>query len=195
MGRRLWLAVVILAAGGAMGADRYQIDPFHTTVGFSIRRLVINNVKGVFKDFSGTVEYDGQDPATLRVDGSIRAASVDTGIADRDQHLRNADFLDVEQHPEITFSTKRVEVRDGKAFLVGPFTMHGVTREIELPVAISGPITDPMGKVRIGLEAGLALNRQDYGIRWSKVLDNGGLAVGDEVKVEINAEAVRQAAD
>jgi polyisoprenoid-binding protein YceI len=186
------LALVLAVSTPAIGADVYQIDPQHTVVGFSIRHMVINNVKGSFKDFAGTIEYDGKDPLTIKVRGAIKAASIDTGIAGRDEHLRGADFFDVAAFPEITFQGERVEKQGDNFVLIGKFTMHGVTKEISMPFTISGPIVDPWGKTRIGIETSLTLNRKDYGINWSKTLDNGGLVVGDEVKIEIGAEAVKQ---
>jgi len=186
------LVFVLAVSTLAFGADVYQIDPQHTDVGFSIRHMVINNVKGSFKDFVGTIEYDGKDPLTIKANGTIKVASIDTGIAQRDEHLRSPDFFDVEKYPDIKFQGERVE-KQGEGFaLIGKFTMHGVTKEISMPFTISGPIVDPYGKTRIGIETGMTLNRQDYGVNWSKTLDNGGLVVGDDVKIEINAEAVKQ---
>ena len=184
--------MALLLAAGAAGADVYTIDGSHTTVGFSIRHMVINNVKGVFKQFEGTFEFDGADPATMKLGGKIQAASVDTAIAARDEHLRNEDFFNVAKYPEITFQSTRVEKKGDLYMMYGNFTMLGVTKEIVLPLAVTGPITDPWGKVRLGLETSLTINRKDYGMNWSKALDNGGLVVGDEVKIEINAEAVKE---
>jgi polyisoprenoid-binding protein YceI len=191
-----FLGVTMMIAGAtAFGVDVYQVDTQHTTVGFSIRHMVINNVRGSFKDFNGTIEYDGKDPLTIQAVGTIKVASIDTGIQGRDEHLRGPDFFHVTQYPEITFQSERVEKRESGYSLIGKFTMHGVTREITLPFTLSGPVVDPWGKTRIGIETGVTLNRQDYGINWSKTLDNGGLVVGDEVKIEINAEAVKKVAE
>jgi polyisoprenoid-binding protein YceI len=188
-------ALVLAASTAALGSDVYQIDPAHTDVGFSVRHMVINNVKGSFKEFSGMIEYDGKDPLTIKASGTIKAASIDTAMPARDEHLRSPDFFDVAKFPEIAFQSERVEkLGDGYA-LVGKFTMHGVTKEVSLPFTISGPIVDPYGKSRIGIETSLTLNRKDYGVNWSKTLDNGGLVVADEVKIEIGAEAVRQEAE
>jgi polyisoprenoid-binding protein YceI len=188
----LALAFVLAVSTVAIGADVYQIDPQHTDVGFSIRHMVINNVKGSLKDFAGTIEYDGKDPLTIKASGTIKVASIDTGIAGRDEHLRGPDFFDVAKYPEIAFQGERVEKQGDGYALIGKFTMHGVTKEISLPFTISGPIVDPYGKTRIGIETSATLNRQDYGVNWSKTLDNGGLVVGNDVKIEIGAEAVKQ---
>lgn len=188
----LVLTLVMVVNTLAFGSDVYQVDPQHTDIGFSIRHMVINNVKGSFKEFAGRIEYDGKDPLTVKVGGSIKAASIDTAIAARDEHLRGPDFFDVAKYPEIAFQGERVEKQGDGYTLIGKFTMHGITKEISLPFTISGPIVDPYGKSRIGIEAGTVLNRQDYGINWNKTLDTGGVLVGDDVKIEINAEAVKQ---
>lgn len=187
------LALVVLCVAGAAFGDAYQIDPAHTTVGFTIRHMVINNVRGSFRDFSGTFEYDGKDPLSLKASGSIKVASIDTGIAKRDEHLRSPDFFDAARLPEITFQSERAVKQAGGYALVGKLTMHGVTKDVALPVTITGPIKDPWGSERIGVEIVTTLNRKDYGVNWSQTLDNGGLVVADEVKVEISAEAVKQA--
>ena len=181
-----------MAAPAMVQGATFEVDTAHTTIGFSIRHMVINNVQGAFREFQGAIEYNEQDPASLSIKGSIKAASVDTGIAARDEHLRSGDFFDVTKYPEITFESTRVSHRDGQLILIGNFTLHGVTQEIRLPLTIAGPITDPQGNVRIGLETSLVLNRKDYGMNWSKVIDNGGLVVGDEVTIQINAEAMHK---
>jgi len=189
------LSVFVAVGSVAWGADVYQIDPAHSVVGFSIRHLVINNVRGSFNDFAGTIEYDGKDPLSLKASGTIQVKSIDTGIAGRDDHLRGEDFFDVAKFPEITFQGERVEKQGEGYALIGRFTMHGVTKEIALPFTVNGPITDMQGKSRIGIESSLTLNRQDYGLTWSKTLDSGGLVVGDEVKIELGMEAVLQEAE
>jgi polyisoprenoid-binding protein YceI len=186
------LALVLAVSTLALASDVYQIDPQHTDVGFSIRHMVINNVKGSFKDFAGTIEYDGKDVLGLKADGTIQVKSVDTGIAKRDDHLRSPDFFDVEKYPDIKFQGERVEKHGESYAMIGKFTMHGVTKDIEIPFSVTGPVKDPWGQMRIGMEGHLTLNRQDYGVNWNKTLDNGGVLVGDEVKIEINAEAVMQ---
>jgi polyisoprenoid-binding protein YceI len=175
----------------ARAADTYNIDPMHTSVGFSIRHMVINKVKGKFNEFSGTVVLE--DKTIKEATGTIQTRSVDTGIAQRDDHLRSANFFDVQKFPAITFQTKRVEKKGDQTILVGDYTMHGVTRELALPVELSGPIKDPRGSTRIGIEGKAKLNRRDYGLTYNQMLEAGGLVVGDEVEIEINAEAVKAA--
>ena len=182
------LAALWLSAG-ARAADTYNIDPMHSTVGFSIAHLVINNVQGKFTEFTGTLVVE--DHSIQEAKGTIQTKSVDTGVAPRDKDLRSPNFFDVEKYPTITFHSKHVEKKGGAPVLVGDFTMHGVTKELALPVKLNGPIKDPWGKTRIGLQAKAKLNRKDYGLSYNKVLEAGGLVVGEEVEIEINAEATK----
>ena len=177
---------------GARAADTYAIDSAHTVVGFSVKHMVINKVKGRFADFSGTLVLESN--AIQKANGVIQAKSVDTGIAARDTDLRSASFFDVAKYPTITFASKRVEKQGEDTVLVGDYTMHGITKELALPVTLSGPIKDPSGKTRIGFEAKTKLNRKDYGLTYNRALETGGLVVGEEIEIEINAEAVKEAA-
>ena len=181
----------LLVAVAAPGADRYQIDPAHTQIGFSVRHLVISNVQGKFKEFSGTILYDGQDITKSSVSVTIKAASIDTGVEPRDVDLRSANFFDATKFPEVTFQSTRIEKRGEGYVALGTLTMHGVAKEVALPFSITGPIKDPGGKQRLGVEASLTISRQDWGLSYSKAMDNGGLIVGNDVKIELNAEAVQ----
>jgi polyisoprenoid-binding protein YceI len=178
-------------AGTIQAADTYKIDPAHTTVGFSISHMVINDVKGRFKEFEGTVVVDADDGNAIKeARAVIQTKSIDTDIAKRDDHLRSADFFDAAKYPTITFESTKVEKKSKEQVLTGKFTMHGVTKEISLPVTVKGPIKDPWGNTRIALKARTSLNRKDYGLTWNQVLEAGGLLVGEDVEIEINAEAV-----
>jgi polyisoprenoid-binding protein YceI len=170
-------------------AETYTIDPAHSTVGFGVSHMVINTVHGKFNEFTGTVGLEGN--AIKEATGTIQAKSVDTGIERRDNHLKSADFFDVAKFPTITFQSKRTDKQGTETVLVGDFTMHGVTKEISLPVTVKGPIKDPWGNSRIGLQARAKLNRKEYGLKYNQALETGGLVVGDEVELEINAEAVK----
>ena len=185
------LSAVALLMAGAASAAPYQVDPVHSQVGFAVQHLVISEVHGVFKEFSGTVEYDGSDPATLKVSGQVKVASIDTRNEKRDEHLRSKDFFDVAQFPAATFASTGALKRGNQVVLQGKFTLHGVTKDVEVPVKISGLIKDPWGKMRLGIKATATLNRQDYGVKWSQKLDSGGLVVADEVEVNLNVEAVQ----
>ncbi len=187
------IAGIALAIGSASAADTYNIDPAHTTVGFSIAHLVINTVHGRFRDVAGSITLDPQKSNTIvAASATIQTKSIDTGIARRDDHLRSADFFDAEKYPTMTFTSKRVEVQNGQQILVGDFVMHGVTNPVTLQVAIKGPIKDPMGGgSRIGVQATGTLNRTDYGLKWNRALEAGGVMVGEEVALAIDAEAVK----
>jgi len=170
-------------------ADLYNIDPAHSTVGFAVSHMVINTVHGKFNEFTGTVSLDGT--AVKEATGTIQAKSIDTGIEKRDDHLRSDAFFDVAKFPTITFQSKRTEKQGSDTTLIGDFTMHGVTKEISLPLTVKGPIKDPWGNTRVGLQARTKINRRDFGIKFSQTLETGALVVGDEIELEINAEAVK----
>ncbi|HEX9050691.1 MAG TPA: YceI family protein [Anaeromyxobacter sp.] len=190
----LFLAVAAPAAALAQ-TSTWSIDPAHSRAGFSIRHLVISNVRGDFQKLSGAVQLDEKDVSRSSVEATLETASVDTGMPDRDKHLRSPDFFDAERFPTITFkSTKVAKAAGGKLAVTGNLTMKGVTRPIVL--AVEGPtaeIKDPMGNVRRGLSASATINRKDWGLTWSKTVEAGPV-VGDEVKIEIEAELVKQAA-
>ena len=182
---------VIVLSRAALGADTYKIDPAHSTVGFAVSHMVINTVKGKFDEFNGMVTLnDGQ---VQTAGATIQTKSVDTGVAARDKDLRSANFFDVEKYPTITFQTKSAAMEGENTVLVGDFTMHGVTKSLSRPVKVKGPIKDPWGNMRIGLEGSTKISRKDFGLTYNKALETGGLVVGDEVEIQINAEAVRAA--
>jgi polyisoprenoid-binding protein YceI len=173
----------------AHAADNYKIDPAHTSLTFSVRHMGISTVKGHFDEFAGSVVMD--ESAIKEASGTVQVKSINTGVAQRDNHLRTADFFDAANYPVITFKTKRVEKSGSQTTLVADFTMRGVTKELRLPVQVSGPVKDPMGKTRLGLEARTVLNRKDYGLKFNAALETGALLVGEEVTIEINAEAAK----
>ncbi len=184
------IAALLLFNPFAFAADTYKIDPAHSTVTFSVRHLGINNVKGWFKEFDGALVLE--DDALQGASGTIQVKSIDTGVEKRDDHLRSADFFDAAKHPTIRFKTKGIEKNSaGQLVLVADFTMRGVTKELRLPAKMSKPIKDPWGGVRVGLEAKTQLNRKDYGINYHELLETGAMAVGEEVEIEIDAEAVK----
>lgn len=184
--------VSLVLAVAAPGADRYEIDPVHTSIGFSVRHLVINNVKGKFGDFSGTILYDENDITKSSVSVTVRTASINTGVDKRDDDLRSPNFFDVAQHPEMTFRSSRIEKRGDGYAAVGTLALHGVSKEIAVPFTLSGKIKDPWGNERIGVEASLTIDRRDWGITYSKTMDSGGLIVGNEVKIELNLEGIKK---
>lgn len=187
------LPVLTLPARAQSKAGAYQVDPVHSSVEFKVRHMV-SKVSGRFTDFSGTIAGDPDKPAGVSVTFTVKTASIDTKIPDRDKHLRSADFFDVEKYPEIVFKSSKIISKGGDKYeVVGTFTMHGVTKELVLPVTFGGIAKDPWGKDRAGFSLQLTLNRKDYGINWNKLLDQGGTLVGDDVEISIDLEAVRQA--
>ena len=188
------VGAVLLLNSLTFAADTYKVDPLHTSVSFSVRHLGINSVKGKFKEFEGALVLEGDTLKEAR--GTIQVPSVDTGVEKRDNHLRTADFFDAAKYPTITFKTKRVENGgSGQLVLIADFTMRGVTKELRLPAKMSKPTKDPWGGTRVGLEAKTKLNRKDYGISYHEVLETGAMAVGEEVELEINTEAVKESAE
>lgn len=182
-----------LSAEASPAADVYAIDPAHSTIGFWVRHLVINNVTGRFKDFNGTINYDAADITKSSVQFTAKVTSIDTAVQQRDDHLRSADFFEVAKYPEMTFKSTKIEKKGKDSFLAhGLFTLKGVSKEIAIPFKVFGPIQDPYKKTRLGVEAALTINRQDYGVSWSKTLDGGGLVVGNDVNIHLNLEAVKQ---
>lgn len=187
----LTAAVVLPAAPPAQAAEAYTVDKGHSEVSFQVRHLV-TNVRGRFTDFEGKIDLDPANLEQSSVDFKIKAASIDTDLPDRDQHLRGADFFEAEKYPEITFKSESVKAAGKDRYdVTGTFTMHGVSREITLPVTFLGTAKDPWGGIRAGFETEATLDRKDYGIVWNKALDAGGALLGDDVKVAINLEAVK----
>lgn len=179
----------VCSAGSVLAADMYKIDPVHSSIGFSVRHNMVSNVKGDFKDFSGEIMLDQQNMANSSVMVTIKTASITTANERRDNHLKSPDFFDVESFPEITFKSSRVEKKGDGYVAHGTLTIRGVSKEIALPFTLGGPIK--MGNnSRLGTEASLTINRQDYGVSWNRMLDVGGVVVGDDVKIELNVEAV-----
>jgi polyisoprenoid-binding protein YceI len=172
---------------------KFEIDPAHTRVGFVARHMMVSKARGSFTSATGSIVVT-EDPLESHVDVSIDAASIDTGVADRDGHLRSPDFLNVEQWPALTFKSKRVVGLSGGEFkLVGDLTIRDVTREVELDVEFEGLAKSPWGQEVIGFSATTEIDREEFGITWNQALETGGVLVGKKVKIEIGAEAVRQA--
>jgi polyisoprenoid-binding protein YceI len=171
----------------------WKIDPSHSHVEFSVRHLMISSVKGRFGALDGSVVTDEAAPAKVDVTVSIDAASLDTREAQRDTHLRSADFFDVEKFPTLTFQGGRVSGSTTDSFkLTGDLTIHGVTREVTLDVVSEGRGKDPWGGDRAGYSATTKIKRSDFGLTWNQLLEAGGIAVGDEIKISIDVELVKQ---
>lgn len=193
MNRKLFAAAALsLLAALPVQAETFAIDAGHSEVGFQVRHLV-SQTRGRFNEFSGTVSLDPKNLVNSSVDFKIKAASIDTNVADRDKHLRGADFFDVEKYPEITFKSKSIKAAGNDTYNVtGTLTMHGVSKDITLPVTYLGQAKDPWGNTRAGFEATTTLNRKDFGIVWNQALDAGGAVLGDDVKININLETIKK---
>jgi len=170
----------------------WQIDPSHTRVQFSVRHMMISTVRGEFDKFSGTVEFDENNPAASTINVQIDAASLNTKFEQRDAHLRSADFFDVANHPYITFVSKRVEVIDPKhAKIYGDLTIRGVSKEVALDVEYYGLVKSPWGSSSAGFNAHTKINRKDWNLNWNVGLEAGGWLVGDDVTIDIEVELVQ----
>jgi polyisoprenoid-binding protein YceI len=181
-----------LAAHPAMAQSTWAIDSAHSAAQFQVKHLMISNVRGEFGKMSGKVIFDGSNYAAVQAEAVIDVASINTREPKRDDHLRSADFFDAATFPKITFKSKRVEsVSRGKFNLVGDLTMRGVTREIILNVESSPLVKGMNGETRIGVQATGKLNRQDFGIKWNRSLDAGGVVVGDEVLITLDLELIQ----
>lgn len=178
-----------------MTSTKWQLDPAHSNVEFAVKHLMISTVRGRFASVSGTLDLDENDPGSARLEVSIDVASLDTRQEQRDAHLRSPDFFDAERYPTIRFASKRV-VGDvhGDFELVGDLTIRDVTREVRLEVTAEGLGKDPWGGFRAGFSAKGKIDRREFGLTWNQTLETGGIVVGDEIKLSVDAEFVRQAA-
>jgi len=172
----------------------WEIDPAHTGVQFKVRHMMVASVRGAFEKVSGTVVYDEKDIANSGARITIDAASINTRVAQRDEHLRSPDFLDAAKYPTITFQSKRVEkAGEGKLRMTGDLTIRGVTKEVVLDVEGPTPaIRDTEGNLRVGGQATAKINRKDFGLVWNAALETGGVVVGDEVEITIDVEIYRK---
>jgi polyisoprenoid-binding protein YceI len=171
----------------------WVVDPAHSRVGFAVKHLGISTVRGEFKEFEGTLEI-GEDVSKWRTYGTVKVASIDTAEADRDGHLRSADFFDAAQFPEIAFESTKIEALDDDEFrVIGRLTIHGVTNEIVLHAEVGGTELDPWGNERVGLEVTGQLSRGDYGMKLQQAMGSGNLVVGDRVTLSLDLSATKQA--
>lgn len=185
------LLTLLLPLAAAAEAATWAVDTNHSNVGFSVRHF-FTPVHGRFGDYSGTIVYDPENVAKSSVEFTVQAASINTDNADRDNHLRSPDFFDVEKFKTLSFKSTGVKsAGDGKLEVTGDFTLHGITKQITVPVEVLGSMETPMG-VRAGFQVGFAIDRKDYGMVWNRALDQGGAILGDEVKIEIAVEAVKK---
>lgn len=172
----------------------YAVDVAHTRIGVRARHAMVTTVRGAFTEFAGTAHLDTADPGASRVSLRIATASIDTGNADRDGHLRSPDFLDVEQYPEMRFDSTEVEQVDADVYRVtGDLTIKAVTRPVSVEFTLTGSALDPFGNTRVGFEGALAIKRSDWDLTWNAVLDTGGVLVSDRIQIEFDVSAIKQA--
>jgi len=178
-----------------MPLGTWNIDPSHSAVAFSVRHMVVSKTRGRFTKWSGQLRFDEEDPEISSVEVTIDPASIDTADAQRDAHLRSADFLEVEKFPTASFrSTNVEEVDSGRYRVTGDLSVHGVTKSVILDVTYEGSGKDPWGGERAGFSGSTSIDRKDFGLRWNQALETGGVLVGDKVEITLEIEAVKQAA-
>jgi polyisoprenoid-binding protein YceI len=171
----------------------YDIDASHSRLGFAAKHAMVTTVRGQFTDYTADVYLDEENPANSRIRLEIQAASVDSGNADRDKHLRTGDFFDIESHPTLVFQSTKVE-KDGDVYtLIGDLTINGVTNPVSVDWEFAGGANDPWGNFRVGFEGKATINRRDWGLQWNVGLDKGGVLVSEKVKLEFDISAVKRA--
>lgn len=194
-GNANWRAEAFAAkfSDGKLSAEEstgsYEIDAKHSYIGFRVLHMGLAEVPGSFRDFSGTIVYDGKDVAKSSVNFTAKMTSVDTGVDARDNHLRNKDFFEVETYPDMTFKSTKVEKKGDKWNVTGDFTMKGVTKSITIPFTVNGMMKDQKGNVKMGISAQTSINRQDYNVKYGNKLPDGTLALSDTVKIDLQLEA------
>jgi polyisoprenoid-binding protein YceI len=174
-------------------ATQGRIDPAHTSVEFAVKHMMFTTVHGRFNEVDGTVHHDEADPSHSSVEVSIKVASIDTRVPDRDAHLRSADFFDIDKYPTITFRSTRIQADGAKSYHIsGDLTIHGVTRPVMLEATEEGRGKDPWGGDRAGFSATATIDRHDFGLKWNQPLEQGGWLVGQEVKITLDVQLVLQ---
>ena len=169
------------------------VDKTHSHIEFAVRHMMMSKVRGSFKEYDVRLDLNETTPEQSYVEAHIKVASIDTGVEDRDTHLRSPDFFDAENYPEMIFKSKRIErVDDTHYRVIGDLTIKNVTREVALDVEVAGPYEDPWGNERLGFVATTKINRKDFGLSWNVALETGGWLVGETVEIEIALEAVKQ---
>ncbi|RPH42853.1 MAG: polyisoprenoid-binding protein [Planctomycetota bacterium] len=169
----------------------WLIDDVHTHIGFSVKHMMVSTVRGQFKTYRGTVNLDPSDFERSTFEGEVDVGSIDTGVAQRDDHLRTSDFFDAEEFPTLTFRNTKVTKTGENTFdVMGDLTIRGVTKPVTLHMTFLGKARDPWGNERVGFEGELKINRKDYGLMWNAALETGGFLVGDEVKINLQIQAV-----
>ncbi|MEU6984852.1 YceI family protein [Streptomyces sp. NPDC046324] len=190
-------AVATLPVDPALAAltGEYAIDPAHSSIGFTVRHAMVTNVRGSFAEHEGTLRLDGSDPGASAASIEVKIASIDTGIGDRDNHLRSGDFFDAEQFPLMTFRSTEAEQLGGDKYRVtGDLTIKDVTKSLSIDLEFNGAATDVYGNERVGFEGSAEILRSDWGLTWNAALETGGVMVSDKVKLTFDISAIKNAA-
>lgn len=185
-----FLAGLTLLGAVSLNATPHTLDAVHSSVGFSVKHLMITNVKGDFKEFNGDIDFDYKTKSFNTFKGVVKTHSVDTENEKRDNHLRSEDFFLADKYPEMTFVMKSYEADGDEGVMVGDLTLRGITKQVKLEVEDLGTIKDMEGNNRVGFTLTGKINRMDYGLKWNKAIEFGGVAVGEKVKIVIEIEAV-----
>jgi polyisoprenoid-binding protein YceI len=189
-----YLIIKVMKTTEVLTKTKWVLDPVHTEIAFKVKHLMITNVKGIFKEYGASIYTTGEDFMTAEIDFWMNPASVDTGDAKRDEHLKSADFFDAVNHKQITFTSKSHEKIDnhGKYELYGDLTIKGIKKRIKLDVEFGGVIKDPWGNVKAGFTIDGKINRKDWGLNWNAALEAGGVLVSDEVRISCEVELSKQ---
>jgi polyisoprenoid-binding protein YceI len=170
----------------------WDLDPAHTVISFAARHAMVATVRGRFREFTGVLQLDAQSHANSSAEVTIQTASVDSGVQQRDEHLRGDDFLDVKQYPTMTFKSTRAELNGDEYTLYGDLTIKDVTKPVELDVEYNGTATDPYGNLRAGFDGRTTINRKDWGLGWNVALEAGGILIGEKIKIELDVSAIKR---
>lgn len=175
-----------------MATTKWTIDPTHSEIGFKVKHMMFTNISGKFDSYEGTVETEENDFTTAKISFSAEINSVDTSNAERDNHLKSADFFDAENYPKLIFTSKSfTKVNENNYELIGDLMIKGVSKEVKLPTEFSGLMQDPTGNTKVGLNIESKINRKDWGLNWNTTLETGGILVGEEVKLIINLQLAK----
>lgn len=186
------LITALVFSSSAVFAATYQVDNVHSQVHFKVAHLMISSVRGEFNDYTATIDADPATKTVNSVKATIKTTSIDTKNKKRDDHLRSADFFNAAEHPEMTFESTRVVGKGNDITVYGKLTIRGTTKEVALKGKFMGEVKDPWGNSKAGFEATGMIDRQEFGLSWNKMLETGGLVVGDEIEIGLEIEALKQ---
>lgn len=189
----MMMAGLTIAAAPATSTSTWDLDTTHAELGFKVRHMMVSWTRGKFDRFEGSLQLDEKDVSKSKLAVSVDVASVNTNVKDRDDHLRSADFFEVEKFPKMTFNATKEELKNGRLLVTGELSLHGVTKSVVLDADPLPPaVKDPWGKLRTGTRATATIKRKDFGLTWNKALEAGGFAVGDDVELSLEVEFIKR---